>query len=134
MRKIFIIVALAVAATVATAQNRHQLTIVVDNVDSAAGRVMVGIYNKERGAFEQESRYDGQAKPAVKGRVTFIFELPEGSYAVGAYHDQNNNGVLDKNWIGIPKEPYAMSGGRKIPDFKASTIKVDSDKTITVKL
>ena len=25
------------------------------------------------------------------------------------YHDVNGNGVMDKNLIGIPKEPYAFS-------------------------
>lgn len=118
----------------ASAEDKRTLTVVVDNVGSTSGRVMVGIYNKEKGAFEQETRFDGQAKPAVKGRVSFVFHLPSGSFAVGAYHDVNNNGVLDKNWLGIPTEPYIMSGDRKMPNFKASLIKLDTDKFVVLKL
>lgn len=122
------------AAVAASAQDRHKLTVVVDNVGSTSGRVMAGVYDKEKGAFEQETRLDGQAKPAAKGRVSFVFELPTGSYAIGAYHDVNNNGILDKNWLGIPTEPYIMSGDRKMPNFKASLIKLDTDKYVVLKL
>ncbi len=35
--------------------------------------------------------------------------LPSGKYAVAIFHDRNDNGELDRNLIGIPKEPYAFS-------------------------
>ena len=36
-------------------------------------------------------------------------DLPEGTYAIKAFHDVNDNGELDTNWMGIPKEPYGFS-------------------------
>jgi uncharacterized protein (DUF2141 family) len=32
-----------------------------------------------------------------------------GTYGVSAFHDRNNNGKLDKNWIGMPVEDYGAS-------------------------
>ena len=35
--------------------------------------------------------------------------LNAGKYAVKFFHDKNNNGKIDLNWIGIPKESYGNS-------------------------
>ena len=44
--------------------------------------------------------------------LTVVFDdLAPGTYAVGAYHDQNNNGRLDTDFIGYPSEGYALSNG-----------------------
>jgi len=39
--------------------------------------------------------------------------VPLGTYAVTVYHDVNDNQKLDTNWIGIPKEPVAISNNAK---------------------
>lgn len=36
-------------------------------------------------------------------------ELPEGEYAFCIYQDANNDGELNSNKIGIPKEPFGFS-------------------------
>lgn len=50
-----------------------------------------------------------------------ITSIPKGSYAIALYQDINNNGELDTNFIGIPKEPYAFSNNKKpgltVPGF-----------------
>jgi outer membrane protein len=38
-----------------------------------------------------------------------IEEVPPGEYALLAYYDGNRNGRIDKNFIGIPKEPLGFS-------------------------
>lgn len=42
--------------------------------------------------------------------VVVIFEnLPHGEYALVSYQDLNRNNKIDKNFLGLPKEPYAMT-------------------------
>ena len=41
---------------------------------------------------------------------------PAGDYAISLYYDENNNGTLDSNFIGIPKEPVALSNNAR-PKF-----------------
>jgi uncharacterized protein (DUF2141 family) len=44
--------------------------------------------------------------------ITVVFDaLRPGTYAVGAYHDENGNGKFDTNFIGYPIEGYALSNG-----------------------
>ncbi len=38
-----------------------------------------------------------------------ILDLPSGEYALVIYQDDNGNGRLDKNFIGIPREPLGFS-------------------------
>ncbi len=48
------------------------------------------------------------------GRESYIISnMPSGEYALLMYFDENGNGVLDKNFIGIPTEPIAFSNRYK---------------------
>jgi uncharacterized protein (DUF2141 family) len=62
---------------------------------------------------------------------------PGGAYAVGAYHDENNNGKLDTNFLGYPTEGYALSNGIRAvmarPRFSDAAFQVgDQDTAITL--
>jgi len=35
--------------------------------------------------------------------------IPPGTYAIACYHDENDNGKLDTNFLGIPKEGTGAS-------------------------
>ncbi len=60
--------------------------------------------------------------------------LPAGEYAVAIYHDTNNNGKLNTNWLGVPTEPYAFSNdaGKKWrkPSFEDAKIFVKEPETV----
>jgi uncharacterized protein (DUF2141 family) len=45
------------------------------------------------------------------GVIVTEFELEPGDYAVSVHHDDNDNGKMDTNFIGIPKEPIGLSNG-----------------------
>jgi uncharacterized protein (DUF2141 family) len=48
------------------------------------------------------------------GRAVCVFaNVAPGTYSGGAFHDANDNGKLDTNWIGIPKEGVASSNNAK---------------------
>lgn len=50
----------------------------------------------------------------VNGNATVKFEnVPSGQYAISVYHDANNYGEMDTNFIGIPTEDYACSNDAK---------------------
>ena len=36
-------------------------------------------------------------------------DIPPGTYALAVIHDENSNGKLDTNWLGIPTEGYGFS-------------------------
>lgn len=42
-------------------------------------------------------------------KVYRIEDVPPGEYALMVYHDENSNERIDKNFVGIPKEPLGFS-------------------------
>jgi outer membrane protein len=68
------------------------------------------------------------------GRSTYSLEkVPPGTYALLVYHDRNNNGRIDKNFIGIPREALAFSNGYRPkgpPSYSQAAFVVDSDTPV----
>ena len=66
------------------------------------------------GLFDNEKDFlkkgiDGKVASFNPDSVTVVFEnLKPGEYAVSVFHDQNNNGKMDTNAVGIPKEGFAF--------------------------
>jgi uncharacterized protein (DUF2141 family) len=54
------------------------------------------------------------------------------------FHDENGNGKLDRNMVGIPKEGYGASNNpakkMRAPTFDEAKFSVNSDQTVEVKL
>jgi uncharacterized protein (DUF2141 family) len=66
-------------------------------------------------------------------------DIPPGTYALAVVHDENMNGELDTNWLGIPTEGYGFSNDAKAllgaPSFSAASFKYDGktlDLTISL--
>jgi len=66
--------------------------------------------------------------------------IPPGTYALAVIHDENMNGKLDTNWLGLPTEGYGFSNGaiattHGAPSFAAASFPYDGrrlDMTITL--
>lgn len=65
--------------------------------------------------------------------------IPPGTYAIAVIHDENMNGKLDANWLGIPKEGYGFSNTAKgvvdAPLYSAASFPYDGqnlDLTISL--
>jgi uncharacterized protein (DUF2141 family) len=73
-------------------------------------------------------------------RCTVIFgNLEPGRYAAIAFHDENRNGKLDKNFLGVPAEPYGFSNSARgflgPPTFRdAAVVLGDRDSAIRIAL
>jgi len=56
-------------------------------------------------------------------------DIPPGTYAMAVIHDENMNGKLDTNWLGIPKEGYGFSNDARAklgpPSFSAASFHYD---------
>jgi len=65
-----------------------------------------------------------------KAQARCDFEnIPPGTYAMAVIHDENMNGKLDTNWLGIPTEGYGFSNNAKgvlgAPSFSDASFKYD---------
>ena len=98
------------------------LTLIVHNLASTTAPVIVGVYgtkNKFPDPKDQLKEY--KFKPKGKVLTAKITNLKFGTYALALYQDVDNNGKINKNFIGVPTEPYAFSRNYKpkvkAPDF-----------------
>lgn len=80
----------------------------------------------------------GEVAKSDTDTVSVVFKnVKQGTYAVSIFQDLNGNKMIDKNFIGNPKEPYGFSGAWKSgrASFKkaAFTLKPGSTK-VAIKL
>lgn len=101
----------AVGRPAQTTMAANSLTVEIVNIAQAKGTLRLALYNDARRFEKQgESAYQ-QILPIKKtGALTVTFpDVEAGRYALAVFHDVNNNGELDTNFLGIPTEPYAFS-------------------------
>jgi len=64
----------------------------------------------------------------AQARFAFL-DIPPGTYALAVIHDENMDGKLDTNWLGIPKEGYGFSNDAKAllgpPSFTDAVFQYD---------
>ena len=113
------------------------LEVKVSGFKNNAGKVKVGLYNSEFSFLK--TTYKSQASDIKNETATVTFaDLPKGEYAVSVYHDENSNGVMDKNMFGIPSEDYASSNNAKgvmgPPKYADAKFKVDTNSKIKITL
>ncbi len=106
------ILALAAALTVAVPAAPAFAVDLTVAFPSAApqGQIMVAVFNSE-------ANYGGERQPAQvamldvsAGQTSITFDgLPDGDYAVRAFHDLNGDGKMNTNPFGMPVEPFAFS-------------------------
>lgn len=76
---------------------------------------------------------------AVSGsEATVTFEAPPGEVAVAVHHDANANGRMDANFLGIPREGWAVTNDVRPrfrpPRFAESRVAVARDTTVSVRM
>ncbi|MDF0707903.1 DUF2141 domain-containing protein [Flagellimonas okinawensis] len=119
--------------------SQNTLSIRVNNVESAKGKVNVAVYDSDEAFLSFDHVLKSDSVAAHKGSVELnISDLPEGEYALAVFHDENDNGKLDTNWLGIPKEKVAFSKGKMKtfgpPKFKECAFTMNSDHEIHIDL
>jgi uncharacterized protein (DUF2141 family) len=64
----------------------------------------------------------------TQARCDFV-DIPPGTYALAVIHDENRNGKLDTNWLGVPTEGYGFSNDAKAilgpPSFSVASFPAD---------
>jgi len=129
--------ATAQTAVATPTEGGYTLTVNVEGLESNEGFVNVGLYNSEgtwlKSIFAKQKSRIKNNKATVQ-----LTNIPEGTYAISSYHDQNEDDKLDIGWFGIPSEPYACSKGAVgrfgPPAWSDAVFTVDSDgQVVSVK-
>ncbi|MCP3678664.1 MAG: DUF2141 domain-containing protein [Deltaproteobacteria bacterium] len=111
--------------------------------DNNHGKAIIALVNNKDG-FAIENSPIPPAKSAAatinsNGAEYLFEEVPYGEYSVQVFHDENSNGEMDSNFLGMPKEAYGFSnnvrGTLSPPSFDDASFILDKKRiTITIKV
>lgn len=90
------------------------------NINDDQGSIYVAVYDQANHFLkEKKVRFQKIIPVSEQGNLEITLpDLPAGTYAISCFHDVNGNGKLDKNFLGIPSEPYGFSNNAR-PTFRA---------------
>lgn len=77
----------------------------------ASGTVIFLLYNSANTFGDLREAYRQESFDVAPENQYRLVDVPNGTYALVVFLDDNQNGFLDKNFIGIPREPIAFSNG-----------------------
>jgi uncharacterized protein (DUF2141 family) len=104
---------LSLTSVAAQAQNTSTLTIRITGARNAKGQIGVALFRDATGFPGDSSKAFRTQQVKIDPHTwtaEIVFEaIPRGVYAVSVFHDENLNGKLDKNFMGVPKEGYGAS-------------------------
>ena len=87
---------------------QNNLIVVVKNINEAKGNISVALFNNEKDFTDK--MLIGRKTISKLGEVQVVFEnVVPGEYAISVMHDANDNGKIDSNAFGIPKEGFGFS-------------------------
>lgn len=117
------------------------LKVKVEGIKNLEGKIGILVFNEEKGFPERVDNAILEKEIEVTSATMEIDlgSLPYGKYAIALIHDRNSNKILDKNFLGIPKEPFGFSNVERLffgpPSFQEASIFFDEkNKIAKVKL
>lgn len=138
-RKIFValillITCFAIGSSAMAQENTGKLIVQIKGFKSNEGKARLLIFSsKEKKSFpkEKDKAYAKHVVPIKDNQVVFTFDnLPYGEYAISVHHDEDDNGKVNTNFIGMPNESLGASNDAKgffgPPSFEKA--KVDLNK------
>ena len=135
---------LAAAALIAPAlASAADLVVRIEGLRSADGDIRVAVHRRAAGVDFPDSAGTVKAamRPAGETGALVFAGLPPGDYAIAAFHDEDRDGDLNTNLLGMPTEGYGFSNDARgmfgPPGFDAAAFTIqagDERPAVTVKL
>ena len=119
--------------------SQHNIEVKVEQVPSSYGNINVALYNTDSSFLNTESAFYSMSVNATEGTTTLVMsDIPEGTYAIALYHDEDADNELKTNWLGIPKEKVAFSKAKMKtfgpPKYKECSFEVAKDVQLKISL
>ena len=132
---------LIILSTILLLNNNFYLEIVIPNIKQD-GIIYIAVYDNTDDYNSGDESQDIMAyniiEPVFKGAYSKKISLKKGVYAIKVLVDNNDNGKIDLNFFGIPKEQFGFSNNVRgilgAPKFEKASFKLSSNKKIEIKL
>jgi uncharacterized protein (DUF2141 family) len=130
-----VLLGLLFAARVPAQSAAETIVVEVSGLRSDRGVVLGALYDSPDGWAEEGHEIATCGARVVRGRATCtIHGVAAGSYALALLHDENENGRLDRDFIGWPQEGFGFSSGAGpslagAPSFESASFDHDGAAT-----
>jgi uncharacterized protein (DUF2141 family) len=117
-----------------------EIRVVVRSLRNNEGRVGCSLFNHAEGfPRNREKEYREIWTPIHGGSAACEFNrIPAGTYAVTVLHDENSDGKMDFNWIGMPTKGYGFSNNARAtllpPSFDAASFGYDGEGILSISI
>ena len=87
------------------------LEVEVTRLRNDKGQVLLSLFRSEEGFPEAAGKAFRTERILIRDRKAGILlgDLPAGLYAIAILHDENADGRMNKNGLGLPREGYGFS-------------------------
>ncbi len=130
---------LLIAASSASAAD---LTITIKGLRNSQGNVSLCVFSADTSVTsvfpdcEKGKPVKAQKAAISGGQLVVTYKgLKDGVYAVAMIHDENGDGKLDTNFLGIPTEGLGVSNNPRLfgqPSFEEAKFSLHGDTSITI--
>ncbi len=116
-----------------------ELTLELQGIRTPVGHLQVALVDSDEAWNNRAPPLQAQRIAAGADELRIVFQdVAPGRYAVMVMHDENDNGKLDTNLVGMPIEGYGFSNNPRVmrkPTWEESGFEVGADDlAITVQL
>ncbi len=111
--KSIIFCGLMICLSAGSVKAQGNLTVNVSGFKNSKGMCRLWLYNSADGWPSDEKKAFRIVEVPItgSGSICVFKDLPAGTYALSAIHDENGNHKFDTNFLGIPKEAYGNTNG-----------------------
>lgn len=125
-------------ATASRPPGTGRVEVTMTGFKSEEGQAMVAFYLDGRGWPDGEEGLFASAVVPISGgsAVTTFEDVPAGPFAVSVYHDENGDGKMDTNMVGIPSEDYGFSADASgvfgAPSFEEASLELEAGTSMQI--
>lgn len=111
------------------------IVVQLTNLERGQGSVNLALFRTAEDFTDNPFKTLRQEVKTGQSGASLTFEnVKAGTYAIAVYQDLNENGELDTNFVGIPKEPYGFSNNYRptmsSPSFEKAKFELNGDKVV----
>lgn len=115
------------------------IQIEIIGIKEFKGNLMVAVFNQEKGFGNEKYAFHKQVNAIEKNiEVSIDSNYQHKPIAFAIYQDVNKNGILDKNFLGLPMEPYGFSNNVKgyfgPPSFSEASVRFEEKLLLKIEL
>ena len=86
----------------------------ITGLRSEKGQVRIAVFNSPETWLGEHPAYSSTINIDSQSVTWKLNDVPYGDYGIAVFHDENKNGKMDKNFLGIPLEPYGFSNNVRV--------------------